>query len=160
MHLRLWLAVASAIAPPAEAALTFSAGLSDDAVLQRSTAATGATATTGATAATGAKVYGFTDPSAAVSVTVSGNDGTAVSYKVPADVSARTGGGDSHPDTPPPPPHGGFVWVVALKPEAAGGKLSISAMINAVNGTATIERVTHGDVWFCSGQSNMALETY
>lgn len=65
-----------------------------------------------------------------------------------------------HPDTPPPPPHGDFVWAASLKPAAAGGALTISASNGGVNGTATIERITHGDVFFCSGQSNMALETY
>ena len=34
----------------------------------------------------------------------------------------------------------------------AGGALRVVASNGAVNGTASIERVAHGDVWFCSGQ--------
>ena len=135
---------------PASATLTFSAGFSSDAVLQRSTGSQGA------------RVYGFTDSAEAVTVTVDGEDGegTPVQYKVPATVFSWTGGTDVHPDTPPPPPHGDYVWAASLKPAAAGGALTISASNGGVNGSATITRVTHGDVFFCSGQSNMALETY
>ena len=134
----------------AGADLIFSAGFSDDAVLQRTTGTDGAL------------VYGFTDSNAKVAVSVSGTDSTgkAVSYKLDAQVTPWAGGGDIHPNTPPPPPHGGFVWRAALQPTTAGGSLMVSASNGGVNGTAAIQRVTHGDVWFCSGQSNMALETY
>jgi len=134
-----FLLVLSLLCSSAWATLQFSAGFSNDAVLQRSTAA-------------GAAVYGFTDTAAAVTVAVTGTDGkgAAVSYKVQADVHAWTGGKDIHPDTPPPPPHGAFVWRAALKPAAAGGALKITARNGAaVNGTASINGVTHGDVWFC-----------
>ena len=136
--------------PPASATLSFSAGFSSDAVLQRSTGSEGA------------RVYGFTDSAAPVSVTVGGEDaaGKPVEYRVAASVAPWTGGADVHPDTPPPPPHGNFTWAATLKPAAAGGALTISASNGETNGTATIERITHGDVFFCSGQSNMALETY
>ena len=130
----------------ARADLVFSAGFSDDAVLQRTTSSDGA------------MVYGFTDSlQDKVAVSVSGIDGAgkAVSYKLNAQVTAWTGGTDIHPNTPPPPPHGNFVWRAALQPAAAGGSLTISASNGGVNGTATITRVTHGDVWFCSGQSNV-----
>ena len=138
------------IAPACSAELSFSAGFSSDAVLQRSEGSEGA------------RVYGFTDSAAAVTVSVTGSDGAgkAVKYDVPASVTPWTGGADTHPDTPPPPPHGDFVWAAALQPAAAGGALTVSASNGGTNGTATIERVTHGDVFFCSGQSNMALETY
>lgn len=147
----LCAAAMAALAGMASADLIFSAGFSDDAVFQRSPT-------------DGAMVYGFvTEPaSSPVMVAVSGTDGKgqAVSYKVPGTVSAWAGGADIHPSTPPPPPHGKYVWRAQLKPQEAGGSLTITASNGAVNGTATIARVTHGDVWFCSGQSNMALETY
>ena len=53
-------------------------------------------------------------------------------------------------------------WKVYLKPQAAGGEYTISARClgegcGAAIAEATLERVTMGDVYFCSGQSNMAL---
>lgn len=96
-------------------------------------------------------------------MSVAGKDGggSTVGYKVAALLSEWTpvDAGIS-PNTPRPPPHGDHVWRAELKPAAAGGALTITVSNGAVNGTATITRVTHGDVWFCSGQSNMALETY
>ena len=67
------------IAPACSAELSFSAGFSSDAVLQRSEGSEGA------------RVYGFTDSAAAVTVSVTGSDGAgkAVKYDVPASVSAE-----------------------------------------------------------------------
>jgi hypothetical protein len=54
-------------------------------------------------------------------------------------------------------------WKAFLKPATAGGDYTISAKCTAgcsgdiVRDTSTIERVTMGDVYFCSGQSNMQL---
>eukprot|EP01049_Picozoa_sp_SAG25_P015755 SAG25_NODE_3326_length_1128_cov_1.300292_1_plen_317_part_00 len=146
----LTCAIVAATLAHAQADLLFSAGFSDDAVLQRTSGSQGA------------MVYGFTDQQAKVRVSVSGTDGAAkaVSYKLDAHVTAWTGAADIHPNTPPPPPHGSFVWSASLQPSAAGGSLTISVSNGGVNGSATITRVTHGDVFFCSGQSNMALEIY
>lgn len=57
-----------------------------------------------------------------VSVAVTGEDGagTAVSYKLDAEVTLWTGGGDIHPNTPPAPEHGNYVWRSQLKPSSAG----------------------------------------
>ena len=89
----------------ASAKLVFSAGFSDNAVLQRSFT-------------DGAAVYGFTDTSSRVSVQVSGTDGSgsSVSYSVDAAVHAWTGGASIYPSTPAPPPHGDYVWRAQLKP--------------------------------------------
>ena len=48
-------------------------------------------------------------------------------------------------------------------PQAAGGDFKITASCNGCNNgnastyTTAIEHVTFGDVWYCGGQSNMAL---
>ncbi|CAK9076056.1 Sialate O-acetylesterase (H-Lse) (Sialic acid-specific 9-O-acetylesterase) [Durusdinium trenchii] len=49
----------------------------------------------------------------------------------------------------------GGTWKALLPPQAAGGQWSITARA----GTKSVEMnsVTFGDVWYCSGQSNMAL---
>ena len=89
----------------ASAKLVFSAGFSDDGVLQRSSA-------------DGAAVYGFTDTSSRVYVQVSGTDGSgsSVSYSVDAAVYSWTGGASFYPNTPAPPPHGDYVWRAQLRP--------------------------------------------
>ena len=45
-------------------------------------------------------------------------------------------------------------------PHAAGGDYNVSARCEGctVPGEATLEHVTFGDVWYCGGQSNMALK--
>jgi len=51
-------------------------------------------------------------------------------------------------------------WKALLKPAAAGGSYTITASVqfNATDAlTASITNVTFGDVWYCGGQSNMAL---
>ncbi|KAJ9456122.1 hypothetical protein DIPPA_18274 [Diplonema papillatum] len=87
-----------------------------------------------------ASVYGyFSAPGAAVDVRVTVDDG-AQSYTVPA----KTAGSN---------------WTALLQPEAAGGSYKIVVNCSGCTGNATdtIVDVTFGDVWYCSGQSNMAL---
>ena len=50
-------------------------------------------------------------------------------------------------------------WKAFLKPTAAGGSYSIKAACagGGCTGGAEIKSVTFGDVWYCAGQSNMAL---
>ena len=55
-----------------------------------------------------------------------------------------------------------FGWKALLKPTAAGGNYTIFAECTGCTGTgeysnATISNVAFGDVWHCSGQSNMWL---
>ena len=148
--------VAATLRAPAVPPLIFSAGFTDNAVLQRGNK--------------GTAVYGFASSAAALTVTVSGD----ASYTVDALVSAwvddsgcnRTDCPD-HPRTSPMSPHGAFVWRAQLWPQSkAGGDYSISVAAAKTgakdpNGTAiTISSLTYGDVFFCSGQSNMDLEIY
>eukprot|EP00038_Savillea_parva_P008482 m.177256 g.177256 ORF g.177256 m.177256 type:complete len:720 (-) comp14315_c0_seq1:22-2181(-) len=73
------------------------------------------------------------------SVAVSG-DGTP-SYTVQATVSSDGG------------------WKACLKPTPAGGDVNIVATCTGCQNktVASIEHVVFGDVWYCGGQSNMAL---
>lgn len=115
-------------------------------------------------------MYGFAASDAPVKVTVSGGDRPPESvYTVPATLSSwaddsgcnTTGCIDAR--TPLPPAHGKFTWRAELKPQpTAGGVYTVTAVTSgsAANSTITLARVTYGDVYFCSGQSNMALETY
>ena len=58
----------------------------------------------------------------------------------------------------------GDQWVAYLKPTAAGGDYTVNVTCTgcSTNGTNTIaiSDVTFGDVWYCSGQSNMALSLH
>lgn len=141
--------------------ISLSAGFSDDAVLQRSSQ-------------TGAKLYGFVAANAPVSVKVSASAGTSA-YTVAATVAPwvnnsgcmpmqlpnKTMAGCSDPRTPTPPTHGQFTWTAQLKPQPRpGGDYTITISTAGPNGTLTLQRITYGDVYYCSGQSNMALETY
>jgi hypothetical protein len=123
----------------ASAQLMFSAGFSDNTVLQRSETR-------------GAAVYGFANSSIPITVSVTGTTtaGAVVSYTLQADAHAWEGGGDIHPNTPAPKPHGDVVWKATLKPASAGGSYVITVSQAGANATA-IEQVTFGDVWFCSG---------
>lgn len=47
-------------------------------------------------------------------------------------------------------------WKVLLAPHAAGGPFALTAYAQAV-GNVTLNDVMFGDVWICSGQSNMEL---
>ena len=154
LALSLPAALAAAVVPT----ISLSAGFTSDAVLQRSTEA-------------GAKLYGFVaSGSAPVSVTVSDSTGDTAQYTVHATVTPwvnTTGGcmpvqqpngsmaGCTDPKTPAMPDHGQFTWVAVLKPQKAGGSNTITISTAGPNGTLTLERVTYGDVYYCSGQSNM-----
>ena len=50
-------------------------------------------------------------------------------------------------------------WKALLRPMESGGSYTISAQCTGCAGNATIAiaDVTFGDVWYCSGQSNMWL---
>lgn len=50
-------------------------------------------------------------------------------------------------------------WKACLAPRASGGDYTISATCTGCTNTtpAVLEHVTFGDVWYCAGQSNMAL---
>jgi hypothetical protein len=53
-------------------------------------------------------------------------------------------------------------WKAALKPSPAGGSVTISVACTGGCGAAApivLERVTFGQVWICSGQSNMDLSS-
>jgi hypothetical protein len=164
----LLLSTAFTAAAAAAPTISFSAGFTDDAVLQRS-------------ATTGAKIYGFVAANQPVTVTVSASgssdsDSAAASARqyqatvapwvnssgcMPVQQPNGTMAGCSDPKTPEPPAHGAFTWVAQLKPQAAaGGEFTVTVTTAGANGTITMERVTYGDVYYCSGQSNMALETY
>ena len=49
-------------------------------------------------------------------------------------------------------------WKVALPATEAGGAYTIG--VSSAGGKASISDVTFGDVWFCSGQSNMELKLH
>ncbi len=85
--------------------------------------------------------------SATVEVTVSGGSGQPA-YKVQASVTKL-------PADPENPGSAGYRWKAFLKPTKAGGDFTITATSGASK--AVITHVTFGDVWYCSGQSNMAL---
>ena len=54
--------------------------------------------------------------------------------------------------------NGGAGWKALLRPTLAGGDYEISVACDAgCNGSASIANATFGDVWYCGGQSNMAL---
>ena len=86
---------------------------------------------------------------------VFGQGGTGlVSVAVHADGSpphaAVTAEGESGP---------GGEWKVLLPPHPAGGSFTVVAT-DAGGGTASLANVTFGDVWFCSGQSNLELSMH
>ena len=51
------------------------------------------------------------------------------------------------------------IWKVALDSQGAGGPHTITAtsVVDDVAETITLKDVLFGDVWVCSGQSNMAF---
>lgn len=91
-------------------------------------------------------VYGYIGTNATAdttaAVTIASTAGAeAVSYTVNALINAADG-----------------TWKAYLKPGAAGGVYTITAgCTHGCTGTASIADVTFGDVWYCAGQSNMAL---
>ena len=91
-----------------------------------------------------AAIYGIGE--GPVSVTVSGSDGAgaAVLYTVAAFAAVDDGTLASGSAAAP-------TWKAFLKPAAAGGSYTVSA--KGAGGTLVLERVTFGDVYFCSGPS-------
>lgn len=132
------------VCPPS---IVYSAGFDSDMVLQRSGGAGG----DGGTSA--AAVYGLVvSPAAEITVTVTDEDGAEPSYTVIATVHQTTlqtsKAGGNYTAT----------FKAMLKPHKAGGAFTITATChsgcfdNATRDRALIERVTWGDVYFCSGQ--------
>ena len=133
--------------PPAPPSFGFSAVLGDWMVLQQQPSA--------------AAVYG-TATIGAKSVTVTVSDG-----KTSYDVTATVGKDATHqpigyvdPSTGAQLPFIAQTWKALLKPTAAGGDYTITAKCKGCSGNktnATLAHVTFGDMWYCSGQSNMWL---
>ena len=140
--------------PPYGDSMAFLATLGDNMVLQRAPAK--------------AAVYGIYGPGggapkdAKITVTVVPTDGGA-SYTVDAEVNTvHTAASDPSyvGCTDCPPPYA--TWKAYLRPAAAGGDYTINANCTGCGGdpkfwSASITNVTFGDVWHCSGQSNMWL---
>jgi hypothetical protein len=139
--------------PPYGDSMSFLATLGDNMVLQRAPAK--------------AAVYGIYGPEGApkdakITVTVVPKDGGA-SYTVDAEVNTvHTAASDPNyvGCTDCPPPYA--TWKAFLRPTAAGGDYTINANCTGCGGdpkfwSASITNVTFGDVWHCSGQSNMWL---
>jgi sialate O-acetylesterase len=92
-----------------------------------------------------ASVYGYignaSQRGAKVSVTIAESSDNSSAYSVDATVDATTG-----------------TWKAFLMPTAAGGSYTVTATCTAgCTGTEQIDDVTFGNVWYCFGQSNMAL---
>ncbi|KAM6115545.1 sialate O-acetylesterase [Phoenicopterus ruber ruber] len=85
----------------------------------------------------GAVVWGHGEPGAAVTVALSGDGGVIVMKK-----TARVKG-----------PSG--TWTTVLDPMDRGGPYALTARQGSEN--VTLRDVYFGDVWLCSGQSNMAM---
>ncbi|XP_075377036.1 sialate O-acetylesterase isoform X2 [Mycteria americana] len=85
----------------------------------------------------GAVVWGYGEPGAAVTVALSGDGGVIVMKK-----TARVKG-----------PSG--TWTTVLDPMDQGGPYALTAGQGSEN--VTLRDVYFGDVWLCSGQSNMAM---
>ena len=85
-------------------------------------------------------LYGFgTGP---VSVHVVGTDGADAAVEYMVEAESRADG----------------TWKAFLSPHVAGGSFTVTATSGAA--TLQLERVTMGDIFVCSGQSNMALEAF
>eukprot|EP01048_Picozoa_sp_COSAG05_P004996 COSAG05_NODE_286_length_12159_cov_63.200249_5_plen_295_part_00 len=128
------LADAGKLPPPPPPALTFSDTCGDWMVLQQAPAK--------------AAVSGLLNVSSSDMVEVSVSSGGGASYEVQATVTKLA----SDPENPG---RAGFKWKAFLHPTKAGGAFTITASSGVHS--ATISHVTFGDVWYCSGQSNMAL---
>ncbi|XP_075630885.1 sialate O-acetylesterase isoform X2 [Balearica regulorum gibbericeps] len=85
----------------------------------------------------GALVWGYGEPGAVVTVVISGDGGLIVMKK-----TARVKG-----------PSG--TWTTVLDPMDRGGPYALTAGQGSEN--VTLRDVYFGDVWLCSGQSNMAM---
>lgn len=87
-----------------------------------------------------AAVYGFSGPSTtSVAVKLDGVD--AAGREIHVEPKAMLLGDGT--------------WKALLPPQPAGGNFSIS--VSDTGGTSMISDLTFGDVWYCSGQSNMEL---
>lgn len=154
---------ASAIAPPAPPTLSFTwdAPFGDFMVLQQAPAQ--------------AAVYGFMDASGTgVKVTVSDGATGAPLFTVDAALNVTTQaygpgwGARPCPKSVCPPydmePFNPFgvqlpTWKALLPPTVAGGNFTITAICSGCNGnsTLTLQSVTFGDVWYCSGQVSFSF---
>ena len=99
-------------------------------------------------------MYGWGAPGASVTVTVLTADTGVTELTAPPSRVGTNG-----------------EWKVMLPPHAAGTGFTLTATAQGVSASATaggvrttakitLERVAFGDVWFCSGQSNMELGLY
>ena len=114
------------------ASLNFSNVFGPNMVLQMAPAKTAVYGPLGSGSSAGAKV--------SVTVAPASADTVADSYTVSGTVTA-----DGQ-------------WKAYLKPTAAGGSYTITAKCDSgCTGSVTLSDVTFGDVWYCFGQSNMAL---
>ena len=96
-----------------------------------------------------------------------GTQCTSCNTQPECEMGCRFGSLSSDATDPPPP----LTWKAFLKPHAAGGSYTISATVVAAaagSGSGStggvspasetsLRRITFGDVFLCSGQSNMAL---
>ena len=127
LPLLLSVALVSAKPPPLPPGISFFTGLTDGAVLQRAPKA--------------ANVYGTLGKGGTgATVAVSSADGAFAAYSVEASVA-------------------GAAWKAALKPMPDGGDVKITATCTGCADAkpAVLQHVAFGDVYYCSGQSNMWL---
>ena len=129
--------------PPVADGLNFAGVFGDDMVLQQGPEAA---AVLFGTIAGDAAAVGAT-----VALTLADGATGAVASRAVATVRASAADG------------GALVWRAALAPsDGPGGNFSLTAacVAGCANASAvTLARVTYGDVWFCSGQSNAWLVT-
>ena len=143
--LRLCLAAAllSLAGAQAAAPFGFSAVFGDKMVLQR--------ASPKAPSAKAAVFGGGATPGAAVKVAIAPSGSAA---EADAETISTTAGADGS-------------WKAFLSPKPAGGSFTITATSESwpvpgghISANAALSDVTFGDVWFCSGQSNMELNMH
>ena len=87
-------------------------------------------------------VWGFSDPSTLITLTIDKQTYTTISHSEPANEQNES------------------IWSVTLDPVSDEGPFDIHVSQPLANGTLvtiTIHDVLFGDVWICSGQSNMEL---
>ena len=89
-----------------------------------------------------AVVWGFGDPSTLTTITMNDKTYTTISQSKPSNAQNES------------------IWSVTLDPVTQEGPFDIHVLQPLANGTLvtiTIHDVLFGDVWICSGQSNMQL---
>src|SRR5271163_427647 len=87
-------------------------------------------------------VWGFGDPSTLTTLTMNGTTYTTMSQSEPVNAKNES------------------IWSVTLDPVSDEGPFDIHVSQPLANGTLvtiTIHDILFGDVWLCSGQSNMQL---